>query len=293
MKEVLKLLSLFLILLIVYLYKDNISLFITDNILYSSSNDIITYNEYYLANNYQYVQNTDSNQVNNYQEMLNIIYTIINSGDEKFSFYCNYDKCIDDITNISNSNYIVSNINNFVHPYNSFKSINININSKGKITIKVNRSYSKEQIIFINTYINTFIANNVNISMSDYNKIKIFHDHIINNTIYDEYNTFDTYTAYNLLTSSLSTCGGYSDILAIYLNILGIKNYRITSENHIWNLVELNGKWYHIDATWDDPVASDGKQYLIHNFFMISTSKLHSLDKVEHNFDKKIYKEAK
>ena len=129
--------------------------------------------------------------------------------------------------------------------------------------------------------------------MSDYNKIKAFHDHIINRTKYDEEQLFDSHNAYNLLTSSISACGGYSDIMAIYLNMLGIKNYRITSENHIWNLVELNGKWYHLDATWDDPVASDGKQYLLHNFFMISTSKLHSLDKIEHNFDKSIYVEAK
>ena len=45
--------------------------------------------------------------------------------------------------------------------------------------------------------------------------------------------------------------------------------------------------------TWDDPVASDGKQYLIHNFFLISTNELHTLDTVEHNFDNKIYIEAK
>ena len=182
MKEILKLLSLFLIFLIVYTYKDSISIFIEDTILYNSGNDIITYNEYYLDNNYLYVQNTDNNKVNNYQDMLNIIYTIINSGDDEFSFYCNYDRCIDDITNISKSNYIVSSINNFVHPYNSFKSINLNINSKGKITIKVNRFYTEEQKLFINSYINTFIANNINISMTEYNKIKIFHDHIINNT---------------------------------------------------------------------------------------------------------------
>ena len=93
-------------------------------------------------------------------------------------------------------------------------------------------------------------------------------------TKYDENNSLESYTAYNLITSGISICGGYSDIMAIYLNKLGIKNYKITSENHIWNLLELDGVWYHLDATWDDPVASDGNQYLIHNFFMISTEEL-------------------
>ena len=110
--------------------------------------------------------------------------------------------------------------------------------------------------------------------------------------IYDEENRFESYTAYNLITSGFSICGGYSDIIAIYLNKLGIKNYKITSTNHIWNLVELDGAWYHLDATWDDPVASDGKQYLIHNFFIIPTDKLLQLDRLEHNYDTKIYLEA-
>ena len=78
----------------------------------------------------------------------------------------------------------------------------------------------------------------------------------------------------------------------IYLNTLGIQNYKISSSNHVWNLVNLDGTWYHLDLTWDDPVASDGNQYLLHNFFLISTDELLNLDTVEHTFDKNIYKEA-
>ena len=85
--------------------------------------------------------------------------------------------------------------------------------------------------------------------MSTIDKIKVFHDHIINNTIYDESKKEESYTAYNLLTTGKSICGGYSDIMAIYLNKLGIQNYRITSSNHIWNLIHLDNKWYHMDAT--------------------------------------------
>ena len=95
-----------------------------------------------------------------------------------------------------------------------------------------------------------------------------------------------------MITQGKAICGGYSDLMAIYLNRLGIKNYKISSNTHIWNFVYLNGKWYHLDATWDDPVASDGKSHLLHNFFMISTKELHNLDGKEHSFDLNIYKEA-
>ena len=293
MKDILKISFLLILLIITYIYRDNIASFITDEIIYKGSNKVLTYNKYYMENDYLYVQNTDSNTATNYQDILNILYTIINSGDDCFSFYCDYDKCSDDIKKITNDKYIISNINNFVHPYNSFNTININMDANKKVTIKVKKVYEEEQIEFINDYINTFINSKINLSMTNYDKIKAFHDHIVNNTKYDENNTFDSYTAYNLITSGISICGGYSDIMSIFLNALGVKNYKITSRNHIWNLVELDGTWYHLDATWDDPVASDGNLYLIHNFFMISTEELFKLDRLEHNFDKDTYLEAK
>ena len=292
MKDFLKISFLIILLILIYIYRVNIATFITDEIVYRGSNKVLTYNEYYKENDYLYVQNTDATSAKNYQETLNILYTIINSGDDCFSFYCDYDTCINDVKKITSNNEIVSNINNFVHPYNSFDSININVTANGMITVKVKKVYDDEQIEFINNYIDEFMNKNLNLSMSNYDKIKSFHDHIVNNTVYDEENRFDSYTAYNLITSGVSICGGYSDIIAIYLNKLGVKNYKITSENHIWNLVELDGAWYHLDATWDDPIASDGKQYLIHNFFIIPTDRLLQIDRLEHNYDTKTYLEA-
>lgn len=293
MKDLLKIVFMFGLVIVVFIYKDNISNFINDKIIYKGSNEVLTYNEYYLNNDYLYVQNIDTNNVSSYQEMLNMFYTIINSGDDSFSFYCDYSKCINDAKELVKSNDIIANINNFVHPYNSFSNINIDIISNGKITVKVKKVYNSDEIIFINSYIDIFISDNINDTMSTTDKIKVFHDFIINNTIYDESKKEESYTAYNLITTGKSICGGYSDIMAIYLNKLGIQNYRITSSNHIWNFVYLDDKWYHIDATWDDPVTSDGKQYLLHNFFMISTDELLALDKIEHNFDTNVYLEAK
>ena len=292
MKDLFKMFFLLSILIIVYIFRYNISGFISDEIIYKGSNKVLTYNEYYLKNDFAFVQNTDSNSVNNYQEVLNMFYSIINSGDDSYSFMCNYDGCTTDVKKLIREQITIANINNFVHPYNSFSSINIDVETSGKVTVKTKKVYNDGEITFINKYIDTFIANNLNDSMSNYDKIKVFHDFVINNTVYDDANTLNSYTAYNLITTGKSICGGYSDIMAIYLDRLGIINYKITSENHIWNLINLDGVWYHLDATWDDPVASDGKQYLIHNFFMISTDQLLSLDQVEHNYDKDIYIEA-
>ena len=55
--------------IVVFTFKDNISNFITDNIIYRGSNKVLTYNEYYLDYNYKYVQNIDKSDVENYQDV--------------------------------------------------------------------------------------------------------------------------------------------------------------------------------------------------------------------------------
>ena len=293
MKDILKIIFMFSLVVVVYIFKDTIANFITDKIIYRETNEVLTYNEYYLSYDYGYVQNIDTETVKSYQEVLNMFYTILNSGDETYSFYCDYDNCLEDVKKLISGNETVSNINNFVHPFNSFSTLNIDISNDGKITVKNKKAYSDIEISYVKEYINTFISSNIKEGMSNYDKIKLFHDHIVNNTKYDENMSDDLYTAYKLLTTGLSVCGGYSDIMSIYLNTLGIQNYKITSEDHVWNLVYLDGVWQHLDMTWDDPVATDGKQYLIHNFFLISSDELHKLDSVEHNFDTNVFKEAK
>ena len=291
MKDLFKIIFSVSLVVVVYIFRNDITNFISDKIIYRN-NSVLAYNEYYLDYDYLYVQNIDTNKVNNYQEVLNTFYSVINRGDDNYAFYCNYDNCINDVKSLINNDETISNINNFVHPFNSFKSINIDISTSGKITIKIKKVYDDKKIEYIKNYINEFINTNINDTMLTTDKIKVFHDHIINNTIYDEENPDYAYDAYELLTTGKSICGGYSDIMSIYLNTLGIQNYKITSENHVWNLIYLDSVWYHLDATWDDPVANDGNQYLIHNFFMISTKELLELDNIEHNYVKNVYLEA-
>ena len=129
----------------------------------------------------------------------------------------------------------------------------------------------------------------------------MFHDYIINYTKYDsDYmidtnkNTYPThpYSAYGLLTEKKAICSGYSDIMAIYLNKIGLKNYKIASEEHVWNYVFVNNNWYHLDLTWDDPVNSNNTDILIHDFFLITTEELEHMGIEEHNYNKNLYLEA-
>lgn len=301
MKNIFKLFFWIIILVCTILYRKDISNFIIEKIVYRNSNTTLIYNNYYNSNNYLYVQNVDDFKADNKQDLLNIIYTIINSGEDDFIISCDneYERCLNDVKTIANDTTLLSDINNFVNPYNSFKTISIDINNSKKIRVIIKHLYNDEQIEYVNQYIQSFISNNINSNMSDIDKIKAFHDYIINNTSYDQETAKNiknektrTSSAYTLITTNKSICSGYSDIMSIYLSTLKIQNYRIPSENHVWNLVNINNSWYHLDLTWDDPITSDGSNVLLHDYFLIKTNKLHELDKKEHNFNSSIYLEA-
>jgi sporulation protein YlmC with PRC-barrel domain len=261
-------------------------------------------NEYFKPYDYNFVQNTENLYPENKQDLLNILYTVLNRGNETITFLCGYEDCIRDINEIAEDKETLSGINNLVHPYNSYKNIYFTISKLGKIELNIKKQYSESEIISINNKIDQ-ISNELRLaSLNDYDRIKAIHDYIINNTKYDsEINienqlTIDTNSnkATGLLFDNKAICSGYSDTLAIFLNKYGYNNYKISSEEHIWNLIYINNSWKHIDATWDDPVTSDGRDILIHDFFIVNTNELfekeNELEENDHNFNTSIYQEA-
>ena len=81
--------------------------------------------------------------------------------------------------------------------------------------------------------------------------------------------------------------------MALFLEKMNVKNFKVSSSDHIWNAVLIGNQWYHIDLTWDDPVASDGLDYLEHTYFLLNTSKLLELEKTQHGFNQEHYPELK
>ena len=79
--------------------------------------------------------------------------------------------------------------------------------------------------------------------------------------------------------------------MAIFLDRYNIPNFKIISEKHIWNAVYLDGDWYHLDLTWDDPVTSDKSDVLEYNFFLITTDELEQLKTNQHVYDKTVFSE--
>lgn len=86
------------------------------------------------------------------------------------------------------------------------------------------------------------------------------------------YDTTYTYRdAYSLFTRKTGVCQGYMLGYCAVLQALGIPVETVSSDpmNHTWNLVQIDGQWYHVDVTWNDPVPDTaGKAY--HNYLFRS-----------------------
>ena len=89
--------------------------------------------------------------------------------------------------------------------------------------------------------------------LSDYEKVKAVHDYLVLNC---EYKYFKD-GPYNALFCGSSNCNGYALAFQKIMNELNIPCRYHTGDVHAWNSVFLDGKWYNIDVTWDDPGGRD------------------------------------
>ena len=121
----------------------------------------------------------------------------------------------------------------------------------------------------------------------DYNKIMHAHDWIINNLDYEQNITNNNvYNLYGALIEKSAVCEGYAETLKYILDEVDIPcvlvsgtatNSEGKTERHEWNYVQLYGKWYAIDSTWDDTVIK-GTGYVSdsikHRYFLVGSNEM-------------------
>ncbi len=141
---------------------------------------------------------------------------------------------------------------------------------------------------------------------SDYDKAKYIHDWIVNNTryAYDQYKSGEytlsdgtkVYTPLSIFKYGTAICQGYAETFELLAKEVGLKSQLISGEannssgwgGHAWNLVEIDGRLYHIDTTWDDPVSSSGRDMLRYKYFLIDDREMSK----DHRWDESKYPSA-
>lgn len=109
---------------------------------------------------------------------------------------------------------------------------------------------------------NEMVADLLNSGLSDIEKALLIHDRIIAFCEYD----YDNYLTnsipmssrniYGVLVLGDAVCQGYALTYEYLLRKVGVEAHYMSSDalNHAWNNVYIDGAWYYVDATWDDPV---------------------------------------
>ncbi len=107
--------------------------------------------------------------------------------------------------------------------------------------------------------------------MSDYEKELAVHDWMIAWAEYDQaalsslpgaQPTPDSDNPYGFFTGHAAICTGYTSTFQLLMDLLDIECVTVEgtayngTEDHAWNMVRLDGDWYCVDVTWDDPVSS-------------------------------------
>ncbi len=111
------------------------------------------------------------------------------------------------------------------------------------------------------------------------------HDYIVTNCSYENNGAEDESNAYGALLGKSAACEGYSKAAKVLFDMAGIDCYVISGmsddfngrqESHMWNIVKINGNYYHLDLTWDDPVGagSENKNGLIYTYFNITDEEI-------------------
>lgn len=98
---------------------------------------------------------------------------------------------------------------------------------------------------------------------TQYDALKRINDYLCNTIQYD--NTLRGYSAESALIEEKATCMGYSLAMCAICDHIGIACNTVTSRDHMWNVITINGNQYYIDVCWND--TNEGG--LPRTFFMI------------------------
>lgn len=126
------------------------------------------------------------------------------------------------------------------------------------------------------------ILKEANSKSTTFDKLLVFHDYLVLNSTFEKSDEAGNYnqTIYNAFSGGTSKqgniqCAGYAKAMQYLCDKAGIDCMVITGTNengstHAWNKVKVEGEWYNLDSTWDDPILSTPiTNYLRYNFFLV------------------------
>lgn len=162
-----------------------------------------------------------------------------------------------------------------------------------KANFDISYRSSLEQENQVANFIDSWVNENISESQSDYGKALAIHDFIVKKNFYNRGDSksmsggYSIYHPGSILYGSGGVCNAYATLFDQMAKKAGLKTYYLTGkstkngEDHMWNMVNIFGQWYHIDTTWDDPVVNFSAgdienlgDFVIYDYFLKSDEQI-------------------
>ncbi len=221
-------------------------------------------------------------------------------------------------------NFIMSNLNGSVDTYRLYTEL-FGVRRVDFEVVRSDNSYvydaykngtsipeDRVEAVRLLARVKRILTDNINTVMTEYQKELILHDYLIEHCNYGSGSAENEneFRAYGALVEGEAVCNGYAEAMALLLSCAGVENRYVVGvansgsrsatggtvavegvnnaqvENHAWNMVRVNGTWYHLDTTWDDPVG--GGDVLSHAYFNLSDERMRR----DHSWKQEKYEEC-
>lgn len=163
------------------------------------------------------------------------------------------------------------------------------------MTAKFTYSYPKNKLMEIRKQIDTKL--NEILDKVTYEQMPLrdkelaIHDYVARNVKFDKQGEksgnypAESYDPYGALFKGAANSIGYARSMHMLMSRAGIENIIVFGESATWNIVKLDGEYYHVDACGDNIENKDGTISVVHDYFNISDDEMSKLNK----WDRSIY----
>lgn len=164
-------------------------------------------------------------------------------------------------------------------------SIAFDIDENGhKSEYRVSRKECKNMSKELDAAVNGIVAE-ARAYKGEYEKELFVHDYLCRTVTYDLNGGDMIYSSYGALVNGVCVCEGYSRAMQLIMQRLGIKCGLIYGEydssGHMWNYIQIEGDWYHLDVTWDKSEDFGA----IHTYFNLSDKEIKKTHIISDKFD--------
>ena len=144
---------------------------------------------------------------------------------------------------------------------------------------------NESQRLALERKVDAIIQNIISDGMSQYDKVEAVHNYVVENTEYQDYFSNadeQIFTAYGALIDGYSLSQGYAEAVNLLLKKAGVQSMIVEGEayayntwnTNAWNIVKIDGRYYHVDAAFDDPNEQEGLQLMRHEYLNITDTEI-------------------